>query len=149
MPTPPLPPGLDANPAVAWRREILRYADLDANGHLNNTAYAVFFESGRVALAEAELRPTLPEGAFFVVARLTIDFTAELFFPGEVDTGTWISRIGRTSFVTRQVVVGGGRPAALAETVCVVMGGDDRRPLRLPQATREALAARLVADDPA
>lgn len=144
MPAPTLPDRLETDPAVFWRRDILRYADLDPNGHLNNTAFAVLFESGRVALIDAELRPTLPPDAFFVIVKLTIEFNAELFFPGEVRSATWVERVGTSSFVTRQAILSAEGPAAAAETVGVMLDRTTRRPMPLPEATRAALAARIL-----
>ncbi len=43
-----------ADPAThtLWRQDIIRFADLDILGHVNNVAYMVFFETGRVAFLE-------------------------------------------------------------------------------------------------
>jgi acyl-CoA thioester hydrolase len=31
-----------------WARDVLRYADTDRQGHVNNAVFATFLESGRV-----------------------------------------------------------------------------------------------------
>ena len=75
----------------------IRYADMDRQGHVNNAVFATFSEIGRVAFLYDPARPLAPEGASFVIARLAIDFHAELFWPGTVEIGTGVTRIGRSS----------------------------------------------------
>src|SRR3954453_23651027 len=86
-----------ADPRGVWTEDVLRFGDTDANGHINNALFATLCESGRANLFRTRFDPTLPENRFFVIARLGIDFRAELNFPGRVRTGTWITRLGRTS----------------------------------------------------
>ena len=72
----------------------IRYADLDRQGHVNNAVFATFSEVGRVAFMYDPERPLVSEGRSFVIARLLIDFRAELFWPGTVDIGTGVVRVG-------------------------------------------------------
>ena len=85
---------------------------------------------------------------FFVIARLAIDFRAELHYPGRVRTGTWITRIGRSSLGLAQAIVADGRVAGEAEGVCVLMDMRTRRATPFPDATKEA-AERLLLASPA
>jgi acyl-CoA thioester hydrolase len=126
---------------VAWVTDTLRFGDTDAFGHINNTTFSVLCESGRVHLFTTRLVPILPPRAYIVVVRLAIDFKAELHYPGEVRTGTWITRVGRTSVTLEQVLVSDGQVAATAEGVCVLMDGASRRPLAWPDASRPAVEA--------
>ena len=46
-----MPADLDTlldDPRVVWTEDVLRFADTDANGHVNNTLFSVLCESGRV-----------------------------------------------------------------------------------------------------
>jgi acyl-CoA thioester hydrolase len=80
-----------------WNHEILRFADTDAVGHVNNGAFAACFESSRIKTLK-EVGPHADEGAIqWVLARLSIDFNAQLFYPGEVDVGTRVVHTGRAS----------------------------------------------------
>jgi acyl-CoA thioester hydrolase len=141
-----MPPDLDAllaDARIVWTEDVLRFADTDANGHINNTLFSVLCESGRVNMFRTRFDPTLPSSRFFVIARLAIDFRAELFYPGRVRTGTWLTKLGRTSVSLAQAVIGGDRLAAEAEAVCVLMHGDTRRPMPFPDPTRQALESML------
>ena len=141
-------PALLRDPRVLWVEDVLRYADTDANGHINNSTFSVLCESGRVHLFTRTLNPTVPPGVFFVIARLAIDFRAELHYPGRVRTGTWVTRLGRSSLGLAQAIVADGRVAGEAEGVCVLMDGETRRATPLPEETRAA-AERLLLAPPA
>lgn len=126
-------------------REKLRYADTDRQGHVNNAIFATFCESGRAAFLYDPERPLAPAGTEFVIARLTIDFLDELNWPGEVEIGTGISRLGRSSLGLVQGIWAGERCVARAESVVVMTDQTTRRPRPLPEATRQALESLRVA----
>jgi acyl-CoA thioester hydrolase len=127
------------DPRVAWVEDVLRFGDTDAFGHINNSVFSVLFESGRVHLFATRLRPTLPPGTIFSIVRLTINFKAELHYPGTVRTGTWFTKIGRTSVAVEQVLVANERVAATAEGVCVLVEAATRRPMPWPDPTRQTV----------
>jgi len=130
---------LRADKRVLVTRDILRYNDMDDNGHVNNAVYAVLCESGRVHYFRERVTPVLPENTFFVIARLAIDFKAEAFYPGEMLTMTWLERLGRTSLGVRQQIFCDEKLVASAEGVCVVMDSESRKPFPLPDETRAVL----------
>jgi len=133
----------DDAPALATyplrRIETIRYADTDRQGHVNNAVFATLCETGRVAFLYDPVQPLAPDGASFVIARLTIDFRAEIRWPGEVEIGTRIQSIGRSSMVLAQGLFQNGRCVATAETVIVLMDETTRRSRPLPDTTIERL----------
>ena len=134
---------LESDPRVAWVVDVLRFGDTDAFGHVNNSVFSVLCESGRVHLFTTRLRPTLPPGTIFSIARLTINFRAELHYPGAVRTGTWFTKLGRTSVTVEQALVTKDHVAATAEGVCVLVDGATRRPTPWPDATRRVVEQML------
>ena len=131
------PPALASYPLR--RMETIRYADTDRQGHVNNAVFATFCESGRVAFLYDPAQPLAPAGASFVIARLLIDFKAEITWPGQVEIGTKIASIGRSSFTLLQGLFQNGRCVATAETVIVLMDEATRRSHPFPAATLAAL----------
>ena len=129
--------------APFWTEDVLRFGDTDANGHVNNTVFSVLCEGGRVGLFAAHLTPLLDAGAFFVIARLAVDFRAELHYPGTVRTATWIEAVGRSSIRFGQEIHDGGTVAARAESTCVLMDRATRRSTPLPDPVRAAVEALL------
>ena len=132
------------DPRVSWVEDVLRFGDTDMNGHVNNAVFAVLAESGRVNLFRTRLGEDETGDGYFVIARLTIEFKAELHYPGRVRTGTWIRHLGRTSLGLAQVIVTEeGRLAATSEAVCVAMSRATRRPAPLSD-ERRRLATELL-----
>src|SRR5690349_20256263 len=77
--------------------DVIRYGDLDPQGHVNNAVFATYFESGRVAMFRNEDLGIGVDNATFVLVRQEIDFLRELRWPGEVVIGTALAGLGRTS----------------------------------------------------
>jgi acyl-CoA thioester hydrolase len=139
-----LSPGTERASYKIWTYDKLRYGDTDRQGHVNNAVYSTFFETGRVAfLYDKDLALAAP-GCEFVVARLAIDFHAELFYPGTVDIGTRVLRVGRSSFTVGQGVFMGDLCAATAEIVCVQTSTETRRSAALGPAMAAWLGERLA-----
>ncbi len=137
MPVAP-PPPLAAFPARAHDK--LRYADTDRQGHVNNAVFATFLETGRVELLYDPTAPLAAPGASFVIASLRLDLRAELTWPGRVEIGTGLRKIGTTSLTLAQALYQGEVCAATAETV-IVQVGPDGRPLPLGVAAAQRLSA--------
>ena len=132
---------LAADPRVLWVEDVLRYCDMDPNGHINNAIFSVLCESGRVNLFRSKITATLPPARYFVIARLMIEFRSELSYPGQVRTATWLTKVGRTSLGLAQTIFSGETIAATAEAVCVSMEAGTRRPTPFPDETRRVAEA--------
>lgn len=117
----------------------IRYADLDRQGHVNNAVFATYSEIGRVTFMYDPARPLAPQGASFVVARLLIEFRAELFWPGTVEIGTGVLKIGRSSFGLAQGMFNNGRLVATVDNTIVMVDQQTRRSTKLPPDTVGAL----------
>ncbi|MGH6763078.1 MAG: acyl-CoA thioesterase [Phyllobacterium sp.] len=119
--------------------EKLRYRDMDTQGHVNNAVFSTLFEAARVETFYNPQKPLTEPNHYFVVARISIDFLGELIWPGEVEIGTRIASVGRSSMKIEQVLFQNGRCAASAETVVVQMDKDSRSSCAIPAVTREKL----------
>lgn len=97
----------------------LRYGDTDRQGHVNNAVFATFLETGRVELIYNPDDPLLENGFSFVLAKLDLNYVAEILWPGTVEIGTRVLRVGRSSVTMQQAVFQNGRLCASAETVVV------------------------------
>lgn len=125
----------------------IRYSDLDRQGHVNNAVFATFSEVGRVAFMYDPERPLAIEGRGFVIARLLIDFRAELFWPGTVDIGTGVLKAGRSSFALAQGLFNSGRLVATTEATIVMIDKETRRPMPLPPQTLDILQTLMLGDN--
>ena len=61
--------------------ENLRFADLDANGHINNGSFFELLENARVSYLRQIVRSGLPRFRL-VIGRIEADFKRQMFFPG-------------------------------------------------------------------
>jgi len=128
----------------AWTRETARFADTDRLGHVNNAVFATFCESGRVSFLYDASKPLAPPGAVFVIARLALDFRAELHWRDQVDIGTAVLAMRRRSFTLGQGLFCRDACVAAAESVMVLMDEATRRAIELPDRLRADLAAYLA-----
>lgn len=103
-----------------WTTDVLRYNDLDPNSHVNNVATCMFLEDGRVSFRRAHYTGLVEDILTgFVLARYTIEYHRPLHFPGSVDIGTTIIRVGRSSYTFGQGVFQDHTCVATAEAVQV------------------------------
>lgn len=97
----------------------IRYADTDRQGHVNNAVFSTFLETGRTAFLFHPEHPILDKGASFVIASLHLDFIKEITWPGRVDIGTGVVRIGNSSLTLWQQLFQHNQCVASAKTVVV------------------------------
>ena len=97
----------------------VRYGDTDRQGHVNNAVFATFFETGRVEMLYQPSHQFLSDDCSFVVAKSTIELIAEIHWPGQVDVGTGIVRIGGSSLVIAANLYQQGQLVATSETIVV------------------------------
>ena len=105
---------------VSWAKSTIRYSDLDPNGHVNNGAINEFFEGGRVCFRNdrmINLGDEILTG--FALVKFTVEYLAPLYFPGSVDIGTVVTRIGGSSFSLGQGIFWDGECVATAKVVTV------------------------------
>lgn len=140
----PQPDPTDRRLYCLWSRDVLRYGDTDRQGHVNNAVFATFCESGRTAFLCDPAAPLAPGGNSFVIARLILDFRAEILWPGEVDIGTGVIALGRSSFTLGQGLYEGSRCVATAQTVLVLIDDATRRSTPLPESLRAKLLSWVI-----
>lgn len=135
-------PALDERASYAYfGRHSLRFSDIDPLGHVNNLATAAIFESVRVSfLDEAGMPVSTPEHGF-VIARMTVEYLRELHFPGEVEIGTRVLRIGRSSVTIGQGLFSNGNCTATGTAVCVRIERATGRAIAIDAALRARIAA--------
>ena len=123
-----------------WTTDTIRYADLDPNSHVNNGAINTYFEDGRLRFRIEHLSHLGADVlSGFVLVKYTIEYLAMLHFPGDVDIGTTIMRIGGSSYTLGQAVFRGDTCIATAEVVTVRLSEVTGRAAPLDEELKQAL----------
>ncbi|MCW2244938.1 acyl-CoA thioester hydrolase [Azospirillum fermentarium] len=124
-----------------WVAEEVRFADLDVQGHVNNNAFGVFFEHGRVEFLR-HLDGFGPDKPWLIaLARSVIDYRAELHYPASIRIGMGVLRLGNTSLTLGGAVFKGDACISTQEAVCVLLDAGTRRPTPVPDSLRAALSS--------
>jgi acyl-CoA thioester hydrolase len=126
-------------------RMAIRWGDMDAMGHVNNTVYFKYMETARIAWFEQIGGAPSPEGEGPVIVNANCTFLKQLKYPGEIEVTTFVGPPGRSSFqVTHEIRLVGadGKAGDLyaeggAKTVWVNMQAEKSVPL--PDAVRALL----------
>jgi len=121
-----------------------RWADNDAYGHVNNTVYYAWFDTvvNEWLVGEGLLDISAGDPIGLVV-ETGCRYFAPLSFPGDVEVGMAVDRLGRSSVTYRLGVFAAGsdKPAAEGHFTHVYVGRADRRPVPLPAEWRDVLKA--------
>ncbi|WP_375192885.1 acyl-CoA thioesterase [Marinobacter sp.] len=104
----------------------LRWGDMDAYGHANNTVYFRFFEEARIVwLASLELgaaeQPTGP-----VIIKTSATFLKELNHPATVEVKTFADKAGNTSLDTYHLMTDADTGEVYAEGYAKIVWFDRR-----------------------
>ena len=126
---------------ASWTKCTIRYSDLDPNGHVNNGAINEFFEDGRVCFRNdrmINLGDEILTG--FALVKFTVEYLAPLYFPGSVDIGTVVTRIGGSSFSLGQGIFWDGECVATAKVITVSFDPKSKHSQKLTPELRAILA---------
>jgi acyl-CoA thioester hydrolase len=119
--------------------EHLRFADLDANGHVNNGAFIELLENARVSYLREIVRAGLPPFRM-VIGRIEADFRRQMFFPG---TATACARVieahDRKCLIGQALFDGEGHCTAVQRVVMVSLNEETHRSTPFDPAVRTAL----------
>lgn len=123
----------------------LRYADNDANGHVNNAHHYAFFDTAVEGFLRATgLRQALAGEVFTPVVASSCRYFREISYPGDVTLGVRLAKLGRTSLTYELAIFTEEDDLAAAAqgtftTVCT--DKVSRRPTDIPQAVRDYFEA--------
>lgn len=122
----------------------VRYADTDRQGHVNNAVFNTFLETGRVEFLYASDNTLTADNAAFVIAGLDLKFLAEINWPGQVEIGTGVTKIGNSSLSLFQGVFQNDQCVATAKTVIVQMNEGNRKSQSLSDKARTFLNQHMM-----
>ncbi|KWR87164.1 acyl-CoA thioesterase [Cupriavidus sp. IDO] len=83
----------------------IRWGDMDAMGHVNNTVYFQYLEQARIewfASLGRGGKDARGQGPVIINAHMT--FLRQLRYPGDIECRVYAGQLGRTSFETRMEI---------------------------------------------
>jgi acyl-CoA thioester hydrolase len=125
-----------------FTRLTTRWADNDAYGHVNNVVFYSWFDSAVNGwLVDAGLLDIAGGGPIGLVVESGCAYFAPLAFPGDVEVGIAVERLGRSSVIYRIGIFAAGsvEPAAQGHFSHVYVDRTSRRPVALPDPWRKEL----------
>lgn len=127
-----------------WSPVTIRFSDQDSLGHINNVALSQYFEVSRTAFVYDVIRHAQMEGEIeFILARVLIDFRSELHYPGIVEVGGRLTRVGTKSLTSGYGIFAGDRCIATSEAVNVFYNMETRKSTTPPDRVRDILLAEV------
>jgi acyl-CoA thioester hydrolase len=122
----------------------IRWGDMDALGHVNNTMYFRYMEQARIEWLASHQRGGLYDGEGIVVINASCTFLAPLVYPGDVEVKMYLGEPGRTSVGSFYDISKDGKRYAEGAAKIVWIDIASGRPRPLP----EHIAAPLRAPTP-
>ena len=124
--------------------EHLRFADVDANGHVNNGAFLQLLENARVSYMRQIVRQSLREAGLprfrVVVGRLEIDFRRQMFYPGRATAGARLLEVHeRKCVIGHGLFDGEGNCTAVLKAIMVSLNEQTHRSVPFDPVVRAAL----------
>ena len=112
-------------------KQYVRWGDLDAFGHVNNSTYLIFAQEARYAWSKM---------IEMVVARAEVDFIAPIY-TGDIyiDVEIWVNKIGTSSFGVTYEMKYENELLAVVKTVQVTVSMETKKSRPLNDAEREFL----------
>lgn len=120
----------------------VRFRDIDAFRHVNNAAFFTYIEQARIRYLCDLLKVEAVERLPLILAAVQIDFRSPILYGQEVEIGTRVDWIGRTSFSMSHHLTATpqGRVVAEADTILVAYDYATEQPMPVPDAWRVAFA---------
>jgi acyl-CoA thioester hydrolase len=119
-----------------------RWADNDVYGHVNNTVFYQWFDTAVNQWLVAQGLLNIAHGdPIGLVVETSCSYFAPLSFPGDVDVGLAVERLGTSSITYRLGIfaAGASEPSAQGQFTHVYVDRENRRPTALPDAWRKLL----------
>lgn len=127
--------------------EHLRFADVDANGHINNGAFLQLLENARVSYMQGIVRSGLPRFRV-VVGRLEIDFKRQMFFPGRATACARLLEVHeRKCVIGHGLFDGDGNCTAVLKAIMVSLNEETHRSMAFEPAVRAELEKYAASKD--
>ena len=127
--------------------EHLRFADVDANGHINNGSFIEMMENARVSYLRRIVRSGLPRFRL-VIGRIEADFKRQMFYPGSATACARLVEAHQRKVVIGQALFDGeGRCTAVQKVIMVSLNEETHKSMPFDPVVRAALETLAASKD--
>jgi acyl-CoA thioester hydrolase len=133
-------PAADAAPLFVAALDV-RWRDLDAFNHVNNSIYLTYLEEARLQWLSHVPGPWFDEHAMPVMAASHVNYRYPITWPAQLHVELFCERLGNSSMTIAHRIVDAGDTQKLysdGHVVMVWMNPTTGSPVPLPQAIRDA-----------
>lgn len=124
-----------------WAGEHVRFADLDALGHVNNNSYGLYVETARIALWQHILQDNFWKQTHYNLLRAAhTEYHRELHYPNQLELGVRILRLGNSSSEAVVGVFTASGCHATTHSVGVYVNATTHAVETLPESLRQKFA---------
>jgi len=127
--------------------EHLRFADVDANGHINNGSFIEMMENARVSYLRRIVRSGLPRFRL-VIGRIEADFKRQMFYPGSATACARLVEAHQRKVVIGQALFDGeGQCTAVQKVIMVSLNEETHKSTPFDPVVRAALETLAASKD--
>lgn len=120
----------------------LRFSDVDVLGHVNNTAYFAFYDTGKaIYFTEVSGKKVDWRHVDRVIANVNCAFIEQIVYGEQIEVLTRVTEIGNKSFTMQQMLRDkvSGHVKSVATTVMVTFDIASRQTIPVPARTRQEI----------
>lgn len=117
----------------------VRFADIDALGHVNNAVFLSYMEIARIAFWTERMGPVRVDEIEFLLARVEIDYRRPVLLGDDLRCDVFVETLGRTSFTVGYTFRVGETVVAESRSVQVFIDRATGASKPVPDAVRESL----------
>ncbi|WP_396588328.1 acyl-CoA thioesterase [Bermanella sp. R86510] len=121
-----------------------RFSETDALGHINNTILPIWFEKAREPIFRFFTPDLDPKKWELIIARIEVDFKAEILLTGDVEIQTWLDKIGSSSMGVVQQAVQNGTVCAIGKAALIHYDWQAKKPSPISDDIRALLSPHLI-----
>lgn len=121
---------LDRSIYPHWCSDTVRFSDQDGAGHVNNVAICAYMETARLTfMRDMGMMVPREDGLRGISAGMNVSFLAESHWPGKVELGTGVLKIGTSSITVASAAFKDELCIAAAEMTVVRLKGKAPHPI--------------------
>jgi acyl-CoA thioester hydrolase len=118
---------------------IPRFAETDALGHINNISIVGWFEHARRPIFETFVPGLSPKNWTLILAKIELDFLAQVYFEQEVTVNTYFEKLGNSSMTVIHEAFQNGEKVATGKAIMVHFDYATNTSARIPDDIRATL----------